>query len=317
MFPHFSISKSVISCEPCQLAKHCRSIYPVNKNNKTLVPFSIVHSDVWCPSPTTSLSGFKYFVTFVDDCSRVMWFYLLKNKSDVSIAFKSFYAMICTQFNTKLQVLRSDNGGEYLSRDLSSFFYESSIVHQTTCPGTPEQNGVAEQKNRHILEVVCAIIFTMNVPKTFWSEAIQTVVYLMNRMPSPVLSLKSLLEVLSSNTSLYHLPLKTFGYIYYAHVPKSDCSKLNLKALKDVFLGYGVDQKGYNYYHPPTRRKFVSRDVTFFESIPFFSSGKTSLQEEQFMSKELSPSVPLPVPVPIPIYHFDGSGDGGKGEKEL
>lgn len=70
MFPHFSIPKSVISCKPCQLAKHCRSVYPVSKNNKNLVPFSIVHSDVWSPSPTASLSGFKYFVTFVDDCPR-------------------------------------------------------------------------------------------------------------------------------------------------------------------------------------------------------------------------------------------------------
>lgn len=72
-----------------------------------------MHSDVWDPSPTTSLSSFKYFVTFVDDCSKVTWFYLLKHKSDVIVAFKSFYSIICTQYNTKVQVLRSDNDSIY------------------------------------------------------------------------------------------------------------------------------------------------------------------------------------------------------------
>lgn len=158
-------------------------------------------------------------------------------------------------------------------------------------------------------------MFTMNVPRIFWFEAIQTAVYLMNMMPFRVLSFRSPHEVLPPTTPLFPCSLKTFSCICYLHVPKSNRSKLDHKALKCVFLGYRVDKKGYKYYHPLTHCKFVSRDATFFEFIPFFSSCKTSLQGEQFVTEELSPLVLLLVPVPI--YHFDDKGDGGKGGKEL
>lgn len=96
-------------------------------------------------------------------------------------------------------------------------------------------------------------------------------------MPSRVLSFKSHIEILSLGTHLFSLFPKTFGCIYYVHISKSDRTKLDPKALKCVFLGYGVDQKSYKYFHPLTRRRFVSRDMTFFESLSFFFSGKTPL----------------------------------------
>lgn len=131
------------------------------------------------------------------------------------------------------------------------------------CLGTPEQNGVAKRKHRHI-EIARAIMFTINVPNIFQSKVIQTVAYLINRMSFRVLSYRSHFKVLSHNTPLFSLSPKTFRCIYYVQMSKSDCTKLDPKALKCVFLGYGVDKKGYKCYHPPTRHKFVPRDVTFF-----------------------------------------------------
>lgn len=281
MFPQLSVSNFNFLCEPCQLVKHCRSIYPISNKNKSSVSFQLVHTDVWGPLPTTSLSGFRYFVTFVDNCSCTTWVYLLKHKSDVFAAFKSFHFMVSTQFNAKIQILRSDNGGEYISCDFSSFFDASGIVHQTTCSDTPKQNGVAEQKNYHLWEISHAILFTMNVCKTVWSDALLTVVYLMNKMPTHVLSHKTPLETLLLSSPLFSLPPKTFGCVCYVHVLKLERTKLDPKALKCVFLGYGTNQKGYKCFHPPTRRFFVSRDVTFFESVPFFASRGTSLQGEK------------------------------------
>lgn len=103
-------------------------------------------------------------------------------------------------------------------------FDEFGIVYQATCPGIPEQNGVAEKKNKHLLEIAHAIMFTMNVSKTFWFYAIQIAAYLMNMMFTSVLSFKSPLEVLSSGTPLFSLPLKKYR------------TKLDLKALKCVFF---------------------------------------------------------------------------------
>lgn len=80
IFPQFFLFKSNFFYEPCQLAKYYRSHYPINNNNKHFIPFSLMHSDVRGPYPTNSLSGFRYFMTFVDDCSCATWVYLLKNK---------------------------------------------------------------------------------------------------------------------------------------------------------------------------------------------------------------------------------------------
>jgi transposase InsO family protein len=148
----------------------------------------LVHSDVWGPSRVTSKLGFRYFVTFVDDYSMVTWLYLMKDCSEL---FSIFCAEIQTQFNLPVRILRSDNAREYFSSSFRTFMTNSGILHQSSCSHTPQQNGVAERKNRHLLEVTRALLFQMNVPKLFWSDAVLTACYLINRMPSSVLNGKS------------------------------------------------------------------------------------------------------------------------------
>lgn len=196
--------------------------------------------------------------------------YLLKSKGDVFPTFVSFQKMVETQFDKKIRVLRSDNGREYVSNAFSSFLDQLGIIHQTTCFSTPEQNGVAERKNWHLLEVSRALLFTMNVPKTFWSDAVQTATFLINRMPTRILGFKTPIEVLSSPAHLFHiLP----GCICYVHVDKSQRSKLDPKSLKCIILGYAPSQKDYKCYYPSTRHRFVFLDITFHETIPFFFFG--------------------------------------------
>ena len=102
----------------------------------------------------------------------------MKSKSDVIHVIPQFCKMIIIQFHTQVQVFHSDNGREFVNQSLSNFFLEHGILHQTTCSYTPQQNGVAERKNHHILEVARALSFTMHVPIRFWAEAVMTVVFL-------------------------------------------------------------------------------------------------------------------------------------------
>src|SRR6266498_4637233 len=97
-----------------------------------------------------SISGVKYFVTFIDCYSRMTWLYLMKHKSEVLKCFKDFCAYIKNQFNAHVQTLRTDNGTEYVNNEFRSYLSVEGILHQTSCPGTPPQNGVAERKNRHL-----------------------------------------------------------------------------------------------------------------------------------------------------------------------
>ena len=129
----------------------------------------------------------KWFVLFVDDCTLMSWIYLLRNKSDVFPIFQTFHAMIQTQFQTHIKVLRSDNGGEYVNHLFHQYLATHGIIHQTTCPQTPQQNGVAERKNRHILEVARSMLIGVHMPESFWGDAILTTAYLINRLPTQAL----------------------------------------------------------------------------------------------------------------------------------
>ena len=187
LYPHFNLV-STLECESCQFAKHHRLPHVSRVNKRAASPFELVHSDVWGPCSIESKSGFKYFITFVDDYSRTTWLYLMKNRSEVFSHFANFCSEIRTQFGVSVCTLRSDNAKEYFSSNFQTFMLEHGIIHESSCVDTPAQNGVAERKNRHLLEVARALMFQMNVPKPFWSDAISTACFLINRMPSSVLN---------------------------------------------------------------------------------------------------------------------------------
>jgi len=114
-----------------------------------------------------------------------------------SNASNIFHKLVKNQFNAKVWIIRTDNGKEYVNNDFWGIYTSNDeIIHQTTCPGTPPQNGVAERKNRHLLEVARSLMFQMNVSKYLWSEAVMTAVYLINRMPSRILGMKSPAELM-------------------------------------------------------------------------------------------------------------------------
>ncbi|KAM2373706.1 hypothetical protein ACFXTH_042713 [Malus domestica] len=115
------IPDSNFQCNDCILAKSHRTSYHSSFNKRT-IPFELVHSDVWGPSPVATNHGVRWFVIFVDDCTRMTWLYTMKHKSDVGQIFNQFYCMVKNQFSLPLKVLRSDNGGEYINTELSQFF---------------------------------------------------------------------------------------------------------------------------------------------------------------------------------------------------
>ena len=135
-------------------------------------------------------------MTFIDDHTRICWVYLMREKSEVERIFKEFYRMIENQFQTKISILRSDNGTEYFNKVLETFSNEKRILHQSSCSDTLEQNGITERKNKHLLEVARAMMFYMNIPKYLWGDAILIASYLINRMPTKILHYTTPLECL-------------------------------------------------------------------------------------------------------------------------
>ena len=91
-------------CKICEYAKHNHLSFPIS--NKRSSPFFLIHSDIWGPSTIPNILGSRWFVTFIDDCTRVSWIYLVKNKSDVSHIFPIFCTMVQYQFGTKIKKIR-------------------------------------------------------------------------------------------------------------------------------------------------------------------------------------------------------------------
>jgi hypothetical protein len=268
-----NVAVSELKCSTCIVAKSHRTSY-LPSLNKSIVPFTLVHSDVWGPSPVSIVSRVWWFVLFVDDCICMTWLYLMKNKDEVFSIFQSFHAMIQTQFSAKLRVIRSDNGGEFVNQCFRAYFDHHGLIHETSCPQTPQQNGIAEQKNRHILETARALLHGNHVPTRYWPDAVSTTVHLLNRLPSKVLQFQTPLQVLASHVSLpttLMLPPRVFGCVAYVHLHKHQRTKLDPCALRCLFLGYATHQKGYRCYDPSTSRLYATMDVTFLEFEPFFS----------------------------------------------
>ena len=118
-----------------------------------------------------------------------------------------------------------------------------------------------------------SLMFTMNLPKPYWGDAILVAAYLINRMPLKTLDFQSPLEALKGKNE-YIVPSKVFGCVCFVHT--KNAGKLDPRALKCVFIGYSPTQKGYKCYHPPSRKSFVSMDVTFREFESYFSNYPSS-----------------------------------------
>ena len=122
-----------------------------------------------------------------------------------------------------------------------------------------KQNGIVERKNKHLLEVADAIMFSMNVSKYLWGEAVLTASYLINGMPTRILKYSTPLEFLKKSFPMSHihsnLPLKVFGCIVFVHIPNHPWSKLDPRAKKCIFFGYAPNKKGYKCFNPKNKIK--------------------------------------------------------------
>ncbi|GKA36129.1 retrovirus-related pol polyprotein from transposon TNT 1-94 [Tanacetum coccineum] len=273
--------KHDLPCEVCHKAKQSREPFPLSETKSTILG-QLIHLDVWGPYKVVSREGFRYFLTIVDDYSRSVWVYMLKTKDEVFQMFVSFYKLVLTQFDKKVKIVRSDNGTEFTNHKMSEFFNEMGILHQTTCAYTPQQNGIAERKHRHLLNVARSLMFQGGIPLRFWSECVLTAVYLINRLPSSVLNGKSPFSIVyNREPNLSHL--RSFGCLCYATIVK-ETDKFSNKSEKCVLIGYASDKKAYKILSLENRNVFYSRDVKFYETIFPYKMNKSDNFEKDFVS---------------------------------
>uniref|UniRef100_A0A2N9I3U8 Integrase catalytic domain-containing protein n=1 Tax=Fagus sylvatica TaxID=28930 RepID=A0A2N9I3U8_FAGSY len=277
-----SVNFNKFDCMSCQFGKQTKLPFN-NSDSFSSAPFDLVHSDVWGPAPFTTEGGSRYFVIFVDDYSRFTWIYLLKHRSDLVSIFQTFHKMIQTQFSRTIKVFRSDNAQEYHDKSFLSILDSNGTLPHYSCPYTSQQNGRAERKLRHILDVVRTLLISASIPERFWGEAALTAVYTINRIPSPTTHKKSPFELLYDKLPDYS-SLRVFGCVCFVSLPSHERNKLEPRSRLCCFLGYGISQKGFRCYDPISRRLRISRHVEFWEHQTF-----SSRQHFPFISSSMTP----------------------------
>ena len=149
---YFTIALLILmSFQLCPKILHLSSLYkrlPFHfHNHVSEFAFDLIHFDIWGPYAVPTIVGHKYFLTIVDDCTRLTWVYLMKSKSKTRHLLQSFYTMIKTQFGKSIKVFRTNNRLEF---QMVYFFKFNGIIHQHSCVNTPQQNSVMERKHQHI-----------------------------------------------------------------------------------------------------------------------------------------------------------------------
>lgn len=266
--PSFTVS-DVTSGEPC-VGCSCgkMTVNPFSRQSgstvKTQGLLDIVHSDVMGPMKPLSKGGARYVVTFVDDYSRFVHIYLMKAKSEVFSRFQEYKQLVETQTGCKIRCLRSDNGGEYVNKRFEELFVAYGIVHQTSTPHTPQQNGLAERMNRTLVEMARSMVYHRGLDRGWWGEAVCTAAYIVNRVPNTARPQSTPLEVFTGvKPDLSHL--RVFGAKGFVHVDKSRRSKWDAKAHRCIFLGYAPGSKAYRVWDCEDERLVTTRTVALDE----------------------------------------------------
>ncbi|KAI0494646.1 hypothetical protein KFK09_024787 [Dendrobium nobile] len=154
-------------CEDCIFGKHARNSFQKKVEYRASNILELVHTDICGPITPESFSGKRYFITFINDYSRKTWVYFLKETSKTFNVFKKFKAMMDKTTGKLIRALRSDRGGEYNSAEFTSFCEQQGVRKFLTTPYSPQQNGVAERKNRTILDMVRSMLKSKEMPKEF------------------------------------------------------------------------------------------------------------------------------------------------------
>lgn len=249
-------------CVPCIKGKAHQQPF-CESNSCAAQPLELVHADVCGPFEVTSLGGARYFLLIKDDFTRFRTVYFLTQKSEVFDKVKMFITTAENQLNLKLKKFRSDNGTEFINREMATLFNDKGVIHETSVVYTPQQNGRAEREMRTLVEAARTMLHSSNkLSKELWAEAINTAVYVLNRTSKSNTEGETPYQAWTGKCYDISKLNKIFGTKVWTHVPKTKRQKLDSKAREGVFTGY-EDSKGYRIYLEIEKTVVIQRDVIF------------------------------------------------------
>ena len=258
-------SKPSITCEACIQAKQAHKPFPKEAEHKSEIPGERIMSDVWGPARVESIGRWKWYISFVDDCTRFSTILFLKHKGEATTRIKDHITKIERNFGKVPKWMRFDNGKELVNEETKKWAAEKGITIETTAPYSPSQNGVAERFNWTVLELAWAMLISSGLPTFLWDEAVSHANYLRNRAPTRALQGMTPHEAWTGKKpDVGHL--REFGCNVWVLDESNNRSKLDPKSKKMIFVGFMDGPKAIRYYDAKTRSIKVSRNVAFNEN---------------------------------------------------
>ncbi|GJV48692.1 retrovirus-related pol polyprotein from transposon TNT 1-94 [Tanacetum coccineum] len=288
-------------CSACQLGKSRKATHKPKTINTIMEVLHTLHMDLCGPMRVQSINGKKYILVIVDDYSRFTWVKFLRSKDETPAFVINLLKQLQVGLNKIVRFVRTDNGTEFVNKDLIDYYENVGITHEKTVPRTPQQNGVVERRNRTLVEAARTMLIFSKAPLFLWAEAVATACYTQNR---------SLIHTLHDKTpyKLVHDKkpdlsfLCIFGALCYPTNDSEDLGKLKAKADIGFFVGYAPNRKGYRIYNKRTRQIMETIHVTFDEltgqTAPIHSSSgpAPNLLTPRHMSSGLIPTSAPAIP---------------------
>ncbi|GJT63612.1 putative ribonuclease H-like domain-containing protein [Tanacetum coccineum] len=255
------------SCVACQKGKQHKASYKTKLVNSISKPLHMLHMDLFGPTNVKSLMKKSYCLVVTDDFSRFSWVFFLATKDETSGILKTFITEIENQLDHKVKVIRSDNGTEFKNSIMNQFCEMKGIKREFSVARTPQQNGVAERKNRTLIEAARTMLVDSKLPTTFWAEAVNTACYVLNRVLVIKPHNKTPYELIRGRPPLIDF-MKPFGCPVTILNTRDHLGKFDGKADEGYFVGYYVVSKAMRVFNKRIRIVEETLNIRFLKNTP-------------------------------------------------
>jgi hypothetical protein len=265
-------------CEACIMGKLCRAHHPERPKIKATENSAVLHIDTVGPIRTISLGNARYFILATEEYSGYYYFDTLSTKDLIPEAVKIIINKTELESGRPVKQITTDGGTEYNNNNLNTWLKKRGIIHDVSVAYTPEQNGRAERANRTILNAMRTILFEAKLDGSLWGEALNTVVYTLNRVPSSKNPDKTRYELLRnekpdiSNLRIFGQPV-----IFKADMGEG---KLYQRGMKGVFVGYTNRFNTYRILADQEHEVVETCDVKFLTPQQIKAATTTEPREE-------------------------------------
>jgi hypothetical protein len=232
-------------------------------------PLEMLHMDLFSPIDYISIGGNKYGLVIIDDYSRFTWVFFFQDKSETQEVLKKFLKRAQNEFDAKVKRIRSDIGTEFKNTQVKNYLDEEGIKHEFLAPCTPQQNGVAERKNRTLIDMARTMLDEYKTSNWFWAEVVNTACHVTNRLYLHKLlknipyELGELLTGNKPNISYF----KVFGSKCYVLEKRSKSSKFAPKVYEGFLLGYDSNSCAYHVFNKNSGCVETTCDMMFNETM--------------------------------------------------